>query len=630
MARVRDAAKIYCIAFNAGLKPDPDLTISEWADLYRELPEGAKEKGRYRTSRVPYVREIQDCLSPSSPVEEVVAMKGTQLTLTTVGENFVFFSIHMAPDPILFVMPTMDLAKEHSKDRLAPSIEAMACLKGLVKDVKSRDSGNTILSKKFPGGFLKLTGANSAKSFRSKSIRYLVLDDVDGFDADVGGEGDPCALAKKRTDTYKSKKKIFENSTPTIKGLSRIERSYEASDKRKYQVPCPLCHEKQELVWGGRGADFGIKFIHEGKRVSEIWYECRFCHGKIEEYHKTWMLENGTWVPENPGARVRGYHLSSLYSPLGWVSWKQIAEEFLEAGNNQALLRVWTNTRLAQTWEEAGSQPRWEALKARADTYSVMTVPPGGLFLTRGVDTQDDRLEFEIWAWGRGEESWVIAWGVIVGDPSGDYVWNELDKLRSKVIPHAYGADLQICSTAIDAMGHKTQEVKNYCRTRMNSVMAIQGQHGEKIALGRPSLQDVTWHGKLIKNGVQLWPVGVNQIKGTIYDRLQIITPGSKMIHFPADLDDEFYIQLTSEKKITTYRKGIERKEWVKEPGKRNEGLDTAVYAYAAAVRAGLLRMDWDELERMIVPQEHEEARQITPAKSQRPRVAYKSKMMGD
>jgi len=624
------AEAVYRQGFRDGLAPDPDWLISWWANERRILPDGvSKESGPYRWERTPYLREIMDCLSPHFPVNEVCFMKAVQIGGTTVGENFLLYVIDAAPGPAMMVMPTMDLAKEHSKDRIAHSISAIPTLRDKVKEIKSRDSGNTILSKQFPGGYLKMTGSNSAKAARSKSIRYLILDDVDGFDADIGGEGDPCALFRKRTSTWGTKRKIFENSTPTIKHLSRIERSYLDSDQRKYEVPCPHCRTRQELVFGGKEASFGLKFTHDGTVCTDVWYECKECGGRIDEHHKDYMLAHGEWVPRNPSnTRRRGYQISALYSPLGWFSWRQIVEEFLSAGKNPELLKVFVNTILAETWEEAGSKPKWEELKARAETYSVMTVPPGGLFLTMGVDTQDDRIEFEIWAWGRDEEAWLIAWGPIYGDPSETYVWDELDRLRSMPVRHAYGVDLTVSMTAVDAMGHKTQEVYNYVRKRSASVMAVQGQRGNRPALGKPSPQDVNHKGKIIKGGVLLWPIGGNLIKQTIYDRLAVTKPGPRMIHFPQGLDDEFYIQLTAEQKVTTYQKGFPVQVWVKEPGKRNEALDCAVYAYGAAIRAGLLRMNWDELERMISPRKMEGPGETAAGKPARPRVVYRSKLL--
>ena len=231
-----------------GLTPDPLMTVAEWADNYRILSgRAAAEAGRYRTSRTPYMREIMENLSPSSPVERVVFMKAAQTGATEAGNNFIGFVIHQAPGPILAVQPTVELAKRNSQQRIDPLIDDSEALRKIVAPARSRDSGNTVLAKRFPGGQLVLTGANSATGLRSMPARYVFLDEVDAYPGDVDGEGDPIALAEARTATFGHRKKLFLVSTPTIKGLSRIEREYEASDQRRYFVPCPQCGAMQWL-----------------------------------------------------------------------------------------------------------------------------------------------------------------------------------------------------------------------------------------------------------------------------------------------------------------------------------------------------------------------------------------------
>ena len=346
-------------------------------------------------------------------------MKGTQLGFTELGNNWFGYVADASPGPMMMIFPTSELAKDHSKQKLQPTIQETPRLRDKVKEHRTRDSGNTIQTKEFPGGILFLSGSNSGAFFRSKSIRFLFLDDIDGFEHDIGGEGDPLELAKRRTDTFGSRKKIMEVSTPTTKGISRIDRSFLESDQRFYHVPCPFCGEYQRLLWGGPGADFGLKFERDqhGKAI-DAWYECAACHERIDEHFKTDMLEQGRWIPTYPERSKRGYQLSSLYSPLGWVSWLQIVKEFLEAKKFKERLKVWTNTRLGETFEETGEQPDWSLLQARCEPYAVLTVPTGGLLLTAGVDVQDNRLAVVVRAWGRGEESWLIYWGELYGDPA--------------------------------------------------------------------------------------------------------------------------------------------------------------------------------------------------------------------
>jgi len=584
----------------SAFKPDPLIDLPDWSDKFRIMPKGYPEPGPYRLSRTPYLREIMLCLSPSSPVRHIKVMKPTQIGATEAANNWICFLMHLYPCPILFVFPTIALAEKHSKKKLMKTIRETPVLQGLIKE-GGRSSGNTILFKEFPGGSINLVGANSAASFRSDSVKVVIRDDFDGYPSDVDGEGDPGDLAINRADAYYDSK-ILTMSTPAGgKEISRIWAEFQESDQREYHVPCPYCHQKQILEWGGRDTDHGIKFEYKGNSVSKIWYECRFCHKKIEEYHKTWMLEQGEWVKKNPGHSDAGFCLNSFYAPLGFIGWKAIANEFLRARKNKSRLKRWVNTREGLPFEEDGSQPEWNLLKGRAEPYPVATIPLGGLLLTCGVDTQDNRLAVLVTAWGRGEECWITYWGELYGDPSQPGVWHQLDELLNMSFHHASGVDLKIASTCIDSGGHHTQEVYNYCRMRSPRVVAIKSMSTpNKPILGRPGLVDVTYRGVQIKGGCQLWPVGADTAKGQIYGRLKMDKQGPGMVHFPIGLDDDFYIQLTAEKQVTRFdRGGYPKSEWVK-VAERNEVLDCFVYSTAAAVRAGIARMNWRAIEESL------------------------------
>lgn len=274
-------------AWREGLTPDPLLTVSEWSDRHRMLSSKASaEPGRWRTSRTPYLKAIMDCLSPTSPVERVVFMKAAQLGATEMGSNWIGYVIHHAPGPMMAVWPTVEMAKRNSKQRIDPLIEESSALAELIAPARSRDSGNTILAKEFRGGVLVMTGANSAVGLRSMPVRYLFLDEVDGYPLDVEGEGDAISLAEARTRTF-ARRKIFIVSTPTISGASAIEREYEASDQRRYFVPCPHCSHRQWLRFEQLRWDKG--------QPETAAYICESCDTAIAEHHKTWMLEHGEW-----------------------------------------------------------------------------------------------------------------------------------------------------------------------------------------------------------------------------------------------------------------------------------------------------------------------------------------------
>jgi len=587
-----------------GFETEPDTTVSLWQDTNIVLPPESVEPGPYRTERTPYLREIADCLSTSDPTQEVCMMKGTQVGLTALANNFVGYIVDAAPGPILFVLPTVELARDHSRQKLSALIKATPTLRGKVPEQRSRDGTNTVLSKEFPGGSLVLAGSNSPANYRNKTIRYLILDDIDGFEDEVGDEGDPIALAYKRTDTYSYRKKILAGSTPTTKNVSKIERLFKSSDQRYYFVPCPHCGHMQRLQWGGRDADFGIRFRRdELGRLAAVWYECAGCHEPIDEAYKTAMLQAGEWRATYPERSRRGYHLSSLYSPLGWVSWRQVVDEFLEAHatRSRPLMKAWINTRLALTWEEKGTAVEHQKLMERAEAFEPLAVPDPALLVTVGVDTQDDRLVAMVCAWGPGEECWVIYYGTVYGDPAVDDTWNSIDDLLTRGYPHPSGIDLRIATLAVDTQGHRTQAVYSWARARAPRVIAIQGaSKANQPIIGRPTLQDVNWRGDRVKAGVKLWPVGTDNAKATLYANLTKST-GPGCLHFYHSLPESFYKELTAEKLIDEIGRGGQIKQVWKKIRERNEAIDCWVYAYAAAYRAGLATLDFDRLRKRLL-----------------------------
>lgn len=278
------------------VQPPPEMTVSEWADKNRYLQTGSTpEPGKWRTDRVPYMKEIMDCLSATSPVQDVCIMKGAQVAGSESGNNWIGYIIAMNPAPTMLVQPTVEVAKGYSQKRIAPMIQACPELKAKIKDARKRDSGNKTLSKDFPGGYLIITGANSAPALRSYPIQYLFLDEVDAYPLDVEGEGDPVKLALARTRTF-ADRKILKISTPKIKGVSRIEQDFEKSDKRKFFLPCSHCGHMHILEW----RNLYIPKDEKGKYITAKTYmNCPECGCIIEEHHKTAMLAGGEWCPCN-------------------------------------------------------------------------------------------------------------------------------------------------------------------------------------------------------------------------------------------------------------------------------------------------------------------------------------------
>ena len=358
---------MYKSTFQKHILPDPDINFVEWANEHFYLSrEAASEYGRYRTNRTPFVEEPLFDLSPQSDAETVVVIKPTQCGGTTISLVFMCAIADISPGPTLFMQPTDAMAKSFSKKKLSTCLKHIPTLKGKVKDPKSRDSGNTILQKDFEGGSWMLTGANAGASYRQESIKYLILDDFDGFEIDIEGEGDPKELADRRTGTFAGRK-VYINSTTTIKDTSNILRAYLESSQGEFCVPCPHCNEYQYLTWGGDDADHGVKFERDADgQVTEAWYICKSCHGRIDEHQKAWMMERGKYIHKYPNRRkVRGFKWNALYTPLGWVnSWAYIAQKFVEAAKelkegNPSKYITWLNSFMSEAYEEKGEQPEW-------------------------------------------------------------------------------------------------------------------------------------------------------------------------------------------------------------------------------------------------------------------------------
>jgi phage terminase large subunit GpA-like protein len=584
------------------------LTVSEWADRYRVLsPKGAAEPGRWRTSRTPYLREIMDCFAPDSPVQDVWFMKGAQVGATELGINCVGYTIDVAPGPMLFVEPTLEMAKKAVKQRLDPLIDETPRLRALLPAKRSKDGGNALFEKQFPSGILMMAGANSAASLRSMPIRYLLLDEVDAYPGDVEDEGDPVQLAAARTRTFQRRKHLYI-STPTIAGVSRIERGYQSTDQRRYFVPCPHCGTYQTIDWKRIRWDPEDLSRHP-------WLECEANACVIEERSKRTMLAAGEWratAPENSKRTVRGYHLSSLYSPYGWLSWADARDKYLAGLKDVTQLKTFVMTILGETWVERGDAPPWARLHGRRETYERGTIPMGGTLFVAGADVQKDRIEVELRAWGPRYESWSIDYLVLEGDTAKvdapESPWRKLEELLARRWPHASGAEIPIALLAVDS-GYATQTVYSWVRRQDHRrVVAIKGSSTAATLIGQATPVEVMQSGKKIRRGLRLWPVGVSIAKGELYGWLRqdpsgdAEAPPTGWTHFP-DYGDEYFKQLCAEQLVTRQSKrGYVRYEWEK-LRERNEALDCAVYVRAAAAIKQMDRFqpgDWKRLAKAL------------------------------
>lgn len=583
------------------ISPEPRLTVSEWSDQHRVLSTRAtNEAGRWRTARTPYLREIMDALSAKHPAQEVVFMKGAQIGATEAGCNWIGYVIHHAPGPLMIVWPDGELSKRNSRARIDPLLRETPALAELVPAARGRDAGNTMMTKNFPGGVLVIAGAGSPAALKSTPVRYLFLDEVDTYPFATGQDGDPIALAVARTSTFTWRRKVFFASTPKIAGLSRIEAMFDASDQRRYFVPCPHCGYKQYLIFERLRWDKG--------QPATAAYVCEGCERPIPEHHKTAMLAGGEWRPTavSPVPRRVGYHLSSLYSPLGWKSWEMIAQQWEESTKSPAALQQFYNEVLGLTWREAEEAPDWVRLFERRERWALTTVPAGVGLLTAGADVQANRIEVSVWGWGRNKESWLIEHVVFDGGPNDPACWSAMKALLAREWTHASGVPMRINRLAIDTGGHHTTQVYAWARGKSPQVMAIKGAGGYNRAspVTGPTEVEATEGGRKIKRGVRLWQVSVDVFKSQLYGYLRLSGAESAdgaspegFVHLPSDVDPEWIKQLVAEQLVITRdRTGRARYEWRKDKY-RNEALDCRVYAAAAAWVIGVDRWTaarWD------------------------------------
>ena len=588
---VRDSEDAWVGGFREGIKPAPRISVSEWADANLTLPRGGTEAGKYRSSRTPYVREIMDALSLHSPVEQVKLMKGTQIAGTTIATVWKAYMVDIAPCGFQMLLPTDSAADSYAKSKWNAFVEANPFLKKKIYPIRSRHAGTTLTHKEFLGGFIDIDGANTNVSFRGKSIKWQVCDDVDGWVLDVDGEGDPLGLAFNRTDSFGRRRKVFTISSPTAEITSRIAKEFTDSDQRAYHVPCPACGKKQKLEWGGLDLDYGFTWNKGAGGIhlpETAYYACKFCHEKIEERHKTEMMAQGEWIAANPAHRHRGYHLPSFYSPVGWLSWAQIVEEFLKAvkDGNQTLLKRWVTTRKAEPYREGVTVVDHGKIYARRENYGI-TIPAQAQVVVAGVDTQDNRLEIKTTAYGRGKEAWGLEHIILNGSPVQQTLWDALDRVLDKTYLCENGERKKISATLIDSGGHHTAAVYDYVKPReIRRIYATKGsnQKGKALVSG-PSMNN---SGK-----VKLYFIGTDTAKELIYSALKLDTPGQGYQHYNMGFDAEFFAQVASETVDAAGR-------WWLPPGKKNEGLDLEVLCLAAVE---LLNPDWDSMDSLDLTQ---------------------------
>jgi phage terminase large subunit GpA-like protein len=502
-------------------------------------------------------------------VREVVVMKSAQIGWTEILGNVVGFHVDRDPAAILLIQPTLDMAEAWSKDRLAPMVRDTPALRGKIKDARARDSGNTLLHKRFPGGHITMAGANSPASLASRPIRVVLCDEVDRYPASAGAEGDPISLARKRSTTFWNRK-LLMGSTPTVKGSSRIEAAFEVSDKRHLEVPCPHCETFDRLRWEC------VKWPEQNPRAA--YYACPHCGSVINDADKLRMLQQGRWCATAQSDGVAGFHIWEAYSP--WVTFGQLAAAFVEAKRTPQTLQTWVNTSLGETWVEQGEAPTWERVSKQRSDYQSGDVPAGVLALVAGVDVQKNRLVYVVRGFGAEMFSALIEHGELWGETDQPAVWTRLANLLAE----RWGDDQAISAMMVDS-GYRADQVYAFAR-RFPQVRATKG-HDTLPKPIQPSKVDVTVRGRVVKRGLQIFHLDSSYFKGWVHGRIAwpIGEPGAWLL--PEDVSDDYCKQIVAESLITLPNG---KKVW-KQTAPDNHYLDAEAMAAAGAYLLQVHRM---------------------------------------
>lgn len=602
--------KLFQKIAKASLRPLPNLSVSDWADKYRMLSsESSSEPGRWRTDRAPYQREIMNAFTDYG-VWKVVVMSCSQIGKSDIMNNVIGRYAHLAPAPIMMIQPTIELAQDYSKSRISPMLRDTKVLSNIFREAKSRDGGNTILSKLFPGGRLIMGGANSPAGLASRPIKILLADEVDRFPDSAGTEGDPVDLAEKRMTTFWDRVMgLF--STPTISGVSRIEEEYQEGTQEEWQHECPNCKEYHLLAHRQMITDHETVTDKKGKKhiaVHGVKWRCPDCGFSFTEEQMRHTKQK--YIAHNASALnkgVRSFFINCWSSP--WLSWAKVMQEWLEAKGDPEREKVIVNTRFGEPYEQKGAFDSIDQFMQRREAYGA-ELPDGVLILTAAVDVQDNRLEYEICGWGENEECWGIKKGIILGAPDTDEVWAYLDEQLDREYRFKNGTGLIVPRTFIDSGGHYAKEVYTYSLRRLaRQRFAIKGA-------STPGVPIIHKYTKVTAAGSRTIPlvlIGTDSGKQYIMDRLSINVPGPKYFHFPIDRQekesvneilwnrgyDEIYFRgLIAEQRVARKKNGRIVWQWENiAKDKRNEPLDLRVYNLACLHS---MHVDWEQLKMLI------------------------------
>tara|TARA_R110002110_G_scaffold64634_3_gene178571 strand:+ start:10964 stop:12931 length:1968 start_codon:yes stop_codon:yes gene_type:complete len=585
----------------AASEPPVRLDLLKWVQENVRVPDGPRAGLLWDLDMTPFWREILEMLSPENPVTRISVRKSAQVGFTMILIAWGLAITARIRRSALFVFPTLPFARDFNNEKFEPAIERCEASNQAVLPIKSRSGGgSTALNKRFSGGSVRLTGANSTADFRGKTVPLIGADEIDEIPRDLNGQGDGMRMIDARQDAHRKTGdfKKLEGGTPTVKGSCRIDDCFEAGDQRLYMVPCPQCGKEQA---------FEFERLHyKPNWPHEAYYACAE-NGCVIHYDKqTSMLKAGRWVATAPApGKHPSYAINALYSPF--ISWDDIVIDYLSCKDDPLQLMSFTNLKLGKSYELKGTAPGWKELQDRAQRLKICRrgeIPNWALFLTAGVDVQERRLEIVIYGWGIGKSRIPIDWIVIEGDTSDLTVWGRLTEVWQAEYRTLGGMVRFIEMMAVDS-GYRSDMVYNWVRGKENNIrgrpraMAVKGANRPtNWILGGASKTSFQRPGVSTRGNVMLWAVGVHIAKASFYGYLGLEGPNEAgqfppgFVHFPEDFPDTFYQQATSELlKPIAKRGGRVEYEWTLPSGRRNEVLDCSNYAHAAAIQLGMDKM---------------------------------------
>jgi phage terminase large subunit GpA-like protein len=543
------------------LVPPPRLDLPDWIEANICLPDNlSAAPGPVRLW--PFQRGIAEAIGDPG-LERVTVIKPVRVGYTTLLTAALAGYVANDPAPILCLLPAEADCRDYVVSDLEPTFAASPVVSRALAEDREEGERNTILSRRFPGGSLKVVAARAPRNLRRHTARVLFIDEADAMEPTP--EGSPILLAERRTLSFPNRK-IVMGSTPTFEDTSHVLRAYAASDRRIFEVPCPECGTFSEIQWQD------IRWP-EGRPEEAAWC-CPSCGALVAERHKPAMVAAGRWRATAPEVRGHaGFRLNALVSLHENASWGRLAAEFLAAKDDPATLQTFVNTILAQGWRGAGEELEEADLAARAEPWGLEAgLPAEALALTAGVDVQHDRLEVTFLGWTEAGVPLAAGHRVIWGRYDDAATWGELDALLSKTWPHAQGGRLALDAACIDAGdGATMDQVMRFAAPRLRRrVFPIKGAPG----MSRPIIDR---QGTRTKGG-RLWIVGTDAAKTWLFARLA--RPGA--FRLSAELREVWYEQVTSERAVVRYRRGQPVRSFERIPGKRAEALDCLVYALAA------------------------------------------------